>query len=110
MRFADIGTVALSISYIYDEFRKGKVDSAMFGPLASQSADAEYAIYHVLLRFGLYASGLSMLTCFCLLMINSRSGGTKLAEAKDAVIRVMAISVFIFSVTGLVTLVQSVAL
>ena len=77
----------------------------MFEDVGTNVVEAEVSLYQLLALIGVYASGLAILVSAILLVINGVSGGMKLAEAKAYVIRVLIVSICIFGVSGLVTLV-----
>lgn len=112
MLSAHVKKAYLAISYYYDNFRKGKADdeSGMFSDLYGQTTEAGATIYFVLLRVGVYASGLAILVCAVSLIRNSKAGSPKLAEAKANAVKVLIVSALIFAVTGAVCFLQKLGL
>ena len=99
----------LLFGYDFDFIEDSEGDT-LFTDLGERVLDAEVSLYHLIAKIGVYASGIAIIVSAILLIINSCSGGTKLADSKTYVIRVLIVSILLFGVTGLVLMVDSIKL
>ena len=66
-------------------------------------------LYQSLSLIAVYCSGIAILITATCLVLHSRNR-IKLGEAKKSVVRVLVVSILIFSVSGILTLVKSLAI
>lgn len=86
--------------------------SSGWWPFAENLLKTDQGIYRILLNVSISAAGIALLAAVLLLAI-SAGGGTSsktFQEAKGWVVRIIIISILIFAVTGLITLIGTMGL
>lgn len=82
----------------------------LYKDLGGKTLGLGVGVYNIVLLAAVYISGIAFIVSAILLIINSRGSSQKLNESKKYIIRVFIVSVLIFGVTGLITLVQGMAI
>ncbi|MBR4606508.1 MAG: hypothetical protein IKO41_09845 [Lachnospiraceae bacterium] len=85
--------------------KTGNVWYGLFSDAGVLGTDA--GVYRILMNVAVFAAGIALLAAVLLLAISASGGASSktFQEAKRWIIRIIVISVLIFGVTGLVTLV-----
>jgi len=87
-----------------------KADLGLYEVLRIKSQDVGVGVYNILLIAAVFLSGIAWIVSAILLIIASKNSGGKLSEAKKNLIKTFVVSVCIFSVSGILTLVQALAI
>lgn len=80
-----------------------------YGELTDDTFEIILMVYRILMIVAVYASGIAIIVSAIILIWNSRNRD-RLGESKKYVVQVLIISALIFSVAGIVELVQSLAI
>jgi len=95
----------------YEEFTdKGNGNLGLYQNGDRMFGEFGVGIYNILLTGAVYLSGIAILVAVIVLMYASGKGADKLGEAKNGVVRVCLIIIGIFSVSGILSLVLSMAI
>lgn len=91
----------------YGESNKHNADGSGWAALFGRVLSMDSGFFHIMQTVAVFAAGIAFLAAVTLLAI-SAGGGTSsktFQEAKKWVLRVIVISILIFGVTGLITMV-----
>lgn len=91
----------------YGGLKVNKSGSVWYRFFGDKLLGTDAGIYSILMNVAVFAAGIALLAAVLLLAISAGGGASSktFQEAKKWIIRIIVISVLIFGVTGLVTLV-----
>ncbi len=99
------------LSGIFDVYNSpSNTDYGLYAELGEKTLDLGVGTYNIILVAAVYLSGIAFVVSGIMLIVNSRSSSQKISESKKLISRVFIISTLIFSVTGLIMLVQAMAI
>lgn len=95
---------------MYDIYRETGTPNhvtGLWGYFESKTSELEGGFFHIAMNIAVYASGIAILLSAAYLALAARQGAEKLKDAKGRVMKVLIVSILIFSVTGFMSLIQT---
>lgn len=85
-------------------------DYGMYSHLAASTLETEVGIYHILQTAGVYLIAIALVLGGILLMVSKFGSPAKMGESKSNIVKILIVSILMFAVAGIVSIVVGAAL